>query len=467
MSFWIAISALTLATLAILLWPLLRRQRIEGTRADYDLTVYRDQLDEIERDLGRGLLNEDEANAAKREIRRRVIAAEVNDSIVGVAGKSPVLAVTVAAVIVTTGIVIYTQLGAPGVRDQPLAARAQQEKQTLAQGGDIPARIALLEQRLADDPNSFEQWWMLGRSYGFVKRYDKAAEAYRRAAELSGERPDVLSAYGEAVTLANGNRVNQTARLVFEQVRQTEPDDPRARYYLALYEAQHQRFDVAMQRWEELLADSPEGAPWVPMVRKGIADMARFLGEDVAAAETASPAGEQNTPANAEDVIAQLSARLAQNPKDYQGWLELARTHSATGDEAAARAALDRVSALYPSAPFVQTQIRQTAAELGLSPAESGGGRGPSQADIAAAGQMSEAERGEMVEAMVAGLAGRLEQQRNDLEGWLMLMRSYTVLGRTDQAREAARKALVAFEGAEEQQNVLRATIKELGIQAD
>ena len=74
-------------------------------------------------------------------------------------------------------------------------------------------------------------------------------------------------------------------------------------------------------------------------------------------------------------------------------------------DEAAARGTLDRVSSLYANAPFVQQQIARTAADLGLAPTPSAGGaRGPSEEQVAAAAEMSEAERGDMIAAMVAGL---------------------------------------------------------------
>ena len=277
MTLWISIAVLTAASLLFLVWPLLRSGRIDGTRAEYDLAVYRDQLAEVEGDLSRGQIGAEEAAAAKREIRRRVIDAEVNDTITGVAGRSPVIAAAVALLILATSGGIYGFLGAPGAEDQPLAERALREKTRLAEGGDIDARIVTLRDRLAENPDDFEGWWLLARSYGFQQRYGEAAEAYRRAVELSNDRPDVLSAYGEAITLANGNKVPQEARIIFEQALR-DSADPRARYYLALYEAQQQRFDVAMNQWLALLRDSDMNAPWVPLVRKGIVDMARFQG---------------------------------------------------------------------------------------------------------------------------------------------------------------------------------------------
>jgi cytochrome c-type biogenesis protein CcmH len=60
---------------------------------------------------------------------------------------------------------------------------------------------------------------------------------------------------------------------------------------------------------------------------------------------------------------------------------------------------------------------------------------------VAAASRMSEAERGEMVRGMVAGLAERLKQNGSSVEEWLRLLRAYVVLGERDKANAAASDA--------------------------
>ena len=71
---------------------------------------------------------------------------------------------------------------------------------------------------------------------------------------------------------------------------------------------------------------------------------------------------------------------------------------------------------------------------------------GPTAQDVANAAAMDDGERTAMIEDMVTGLAARLETQSDDAEGWLRLVRSYTVLGRTDEAQKALTRAKAAFE---------------------
>ena len=69
--------------------------------------------------------------------------------------------------------------------------------------------------------------------------------------------------------------------------------------------------------------------------------------------------------------------------------------------------------------------------------------------------------------SLIQGLAERLQSEPKNLEGWLMLLRSYRVLGEEEKAAAAAGEALAAFEGSPGQQEMIRATISELGIRAE
>ncbi len=468
MTLWLILGAMAALTAGLVLWPMLARRSETDATADADLAIYRDQLKEIDRDVERGLLNADEATAARGEIERRVLGTRALKGEATVdARRSPIGAAIVVVLVCGTAGGLYAWLGAPGVPDQPLAARLTQQQQQQAQGGDIDSRIEILAEKVKEDPDNLDQWFLLGRSYAFVERYAEAAEAYRRAVELSDNDPRILSTYAEAVVLANGNKVTQTAHLAFTEVNRALPDEPRARYYLALYQAQQQNYRAAMDGWLALLEDSPPDAGWVPLLRARITDMATFLDIDVATVLPDAPAqAAAAAPATGVDPITALETRLAANPKDYEGWLSLARAKAAMGDRDGAVAALDEVSRLYPGAPFVQQEIGRARAELGLA---DGGGvasgrRGPSAEDMAAAREMTPEEQAEMISGMVEGLAARLEEQPNDLEGWIMLIRSYGVLERPDEAKAAVDRALAAFDGRPDAQTAIRRTAAQLGV---
>src|ERR1700676_3389223 len=105
----------------MLLVPLLVRRRGTLSRDAHNLAVYRDQLAEVERDLARGLLAADEAEAARTEIARRILALRPAEAATG-AGPIPLAMATVVILLLPVAAwVLYWRLGSPGLPDQPFA----------------------------------------------------------------------------------------------------------------------------------------------------------------------------------------------------------------------------------------------------------------------------------------------------------------------------------------------------------
>ena len=449
-------AAIALAAMVAGFWlarPLLARGKVELNESDSSISIYRDQADELRRDLDAGLIAPDEYDAARQEIEVRTLhAARRMGEGLSVSRRSPAAAIALAVLFSAGAIAFYASFGTPLAGDRPLAERKLEELNRRASSGDLKARVELLVERTKKDPESFEDWWMLARGYAATGDHASAADAYRRAAELSGDKPNVLSAYAESLTLANGNKVPQAARLVFEQILQSGPD-PRARYYVALSKAQAQDFEAALGDWTTLAAESEPSAPWMQLVRRDIVNMARFLKRDVTEhlpdatpQEIARAGGDPAHDVDAGSQASVLAARLELEPKDYKGWIELARLRVASGENEGAADALDRARDHFAAAPFVLGKIEEAARGLGLDilraePAV----RGPSDEDVAAAGAMSEDERASMIEGMVAGLAAKLEDNPDNPDGWVMLVRSYTVLGDDAKARAAYDKALAHY----------------------
>jgi len=125
-------------------------------------------------------------------------------------------------------------------------------------------------------------------------------------------------------------------------------------------------------------------------------------------------------------------------------------------DYAAAVAIWQRLQAASaPDAPWMPllSENIADAARAGGIPLEDGASaetasRGPNEADIAAAAEMSDEDRMAMIEGMVDGLAARLAEDPSDLAGWQRLARAYEVLGRPRDAQAALIGAADAAPGA-------------------
>jgi cytochrome c-type biogenesis protein CcmH len=113
-----------------------------------------------------------------------------------------------------------------------------------------------------------------------------------------------------------------------------------------------------------------------------------------------------------------------------------------------------------PWLPMVRDALTRVEA-----PPPSGEARGPTADDIAAAGAMSEKDRGDMVRSMVARLADKLKENGDDVEGWQRLLRAYLVLGEREKAISAAGAAKRALTNDADKLRRIEDTIKSLGLE--
>jgi len=89
----------------------------------------------------------------------------------------------------------------------------------------------------------------------------------------------------------------------------------------------------------------------------------------------------------------------------------------------------------------------------------------PNASQVAAAAQMPPAERNQMIEGMVARLAQRMAENGSDVDGWLRLIRAYSVLGEREKALSAAANARSALAGDNDNLRRIGELAKELGLE--
>ena len=368
------LALLTTATVAALLWPLLRMRFPARDRLSGELAIYRDQLAELERERAAGTLTPAEAAAARTEIERRMLAAGDAATAAARAKTSsdtvqkwlpPALSLFVPLL----ALGLYLQTGRPGLPAAPFAERGTErgpEHAGAPRPFDIAGLLADARARLAQDPND----------------------------------ADALAALGEGLTLEAGGTVTQPALEALRRAFATRPDDVRILYYLGLHEAQSGDSKAALARWREVEAGSPPDAPWLPMLRAEIARVAKAAGIELPPppkppspmrqSQSQAPQSTMPQPSREQqEAMAQLSpdqqqqairtmveglaARLAAAPQDRAGWLRLANAWKVLGEHANAADAYARADTLAPVdarilADWAEAHVRQLAPGAAPSP---------------------------------------------------------------------------------------------------
>ncbi|MCY6381504.1 c-type cytochrome biogenesis protein CcmI [Hoeflea prorocentri] len=163
------------------------------------------------------------------------------------------------------------------------------------------------------------------------------------------------------------------------------------------------------------------------------------------------------------DVQAAFQAAEEHEPNNPLSSFFLALGLSQEGRFEEAKAAFEKLAANSPADAPWMPQVRAHLAGVEASLAASNA-PGPDEETVAAAAELSQDERSEMIAAMVAGLDERLRQEPDDIEGWLRLIRSYMVLGQTDQASDALSRAIENFETGTDGRQALNRTAEQFGL---
>jgi cytochrome c-type biogenesis protein CcmH len=372
MMLWIILAVMTAAAMLAVLWPLGRKAATAS--GGNDLLVYQDQLEEIGRDRNAGLIGQAEAEAARVEVSRRLLAAaDVHASSGGPARSAAqftqqrrLVAILGLIAVLILPLGFYLMLGSPDVPDQPAFART-----TAPQNGQsIEGLVSQVEAHLAKNPNDGAGWEVIAPVYSRLGRFDDAAAAWRKSIALNGDSAARDAGLGETLVAAANGVVTDDAKQAFTKAVARDPNEAKARYFLGLADEQDGNREAAAVRWRGMLQDAPPDAPWIGFVR---AALGRVTGEpvppagpsdaDVAAAGNMS---EEQRNTMIRGMVAQLSDKLRANGEDVDGWLRLVRAYVVLGDRDKAKEAADDARHALSSRPDDIKRIDDLAKGLGL-----------------------------------------------------------------------------------------------------
>lgn len=373
MNLFIAIaSVLTLLVVAWLLRALLRPAAASPVSSQQlNIDIYRDQLEGVERDLARGAITVQDAEASRDELQLRMLD-DAQDAPGAVPGASPwvsakVTASVVALLIVTGSAGMYRWLGNPRAMDPVAASNAERDK--------VMQMVEGLAQRLKTNPDNPQGWAMLARSYKVMGRVDDAISAYQKAGSLIETEPDLMADYADLLAVRAGDNLQGAPMELVRKALVINPKHPMSLMLAAAQSYREGNFKQAVAHWETLVAELPPESPDAAQLQSYIAD-AREKG-GLAGAKPAPKAGPKAadsgaatspsgnaTPANAAagnpqilQMVERLATRLQSNPGDLEGWARLARSYKVLGRMADAEAAYAKAGPLVEKTPDMLTDL--------------------------------------------------------------------------------------------------------------
>ena len=313
MLFWSIGALVAAAALVLVLRPLIAVPRRGASRSDLNVSVYRDQLRELEADLGAGTLAREDYERSRAEIERRLLAD------VGAEGRldpvarawNPRAALVVAVAVPALALGVYLLVGNPDALDPRL-------RQSQVGMPEIEKMVQRLADRLEQNPEDLEGWKMLGKSYTVIGRFGEASKAYAQAARRAPRDPQVLADLADAIAMSRGQSMKGEPEELVLRALQLDPKNLKALALAGTAAYDRQDFVGAAKFWERMLPLVPAGSEEATAIAQNVEE-ARTLARHKPAA---SQGGLKGTVTLSPELAARVSptdtlfifARAAEGP---------------------------------------------------------------------------------------------------------------------------------------------------------
>ena len=248
--FWILCAGLTLLAVAFVVVPLLRAARREDSgpaRAALNAEVYRDHLQELDRELADGVLSAEQHAIARAELDRRALAesavldasaaADAADESRPAPRRSRWLASGALALVPVLAITTYLAIGSPAALTPP-------DRQFLEM-------VDALAERMKTNPDDPEGWVMLARAYQLTNRVPEAVDAFEKASALRPDDANLVASHADALAMVQGSLAGRPFELIVKALK-LDPKNPTALALAATAAMENGQFEESVALWRRL-----------------------------------------------------------------------------------------------------------------------------------------------------------------------------------------------------------------------
>ena len=380
MALWMIFAALTVLALIWVLYPMFRPDRVDVDEQTFERAVYRDQLQELERDAERGVINQKEKESALNEVSRRLLGAQsdarLDAKVVGrvsTSTKTTQLVAVVSAIVVTgfSGF-LYKSIGNPTLPDQPQEQRIANAQQNR----DMDAMILQVQRFLQQNPKDIKGWHALAPALMRAKRYNQASEAFAKIMQLDKPTPPLLVDYAESILHVNKGVPTDQVRAALKAAVAMDKNYAKARVYWALTLAKDGLHKQALEQWLILRGQDLKNVELQAAVQRNIVELESAISGDAETAKIPALDKDQRDAAAAMTpnqrqamivaMVERLADRLKEDSNDLGGWQRLIRARMVLGQKVAAASALNSARKTFKDDQEALAELTKLSSELGL-----------------------------------------------------------------------------------------------------
>ena len=252
--FWLVALVLVAATVAALVWPLLRGRATRSPEVDDSAAteVYRDQKRQLDQELAAGAITRAERDAQLDELTARLgaelAAAAATAPAAQVSPRTPYAAALIlVATIPASALLLYVVFGHPDA----LRGATQADERAPMSHEQIAAMVDKLAARMKEQPEDPKGWQLLARAYSAMGRFKDANAAFAEAAKRSPEDPALLADWADALAMLNQSLQGEPSRLIARAL-ELDPNHPKALALSASAAFDRKDYATAIAQWRRL-----------------------------------------------------------------------------------------------------------------------------------------------------------------------------------------------------------------------
>ena len=257
MSFWIAVVVLLALALAILLIPLMRTVRGQqgDQRQQQNIQIAREKKQQLETQLKDAEIDQATYDSAYLDLQTS-LALELDRSAAdSEKTRGKWMAIVVLLAIPAASVSLYLVYGEYRVVENPQLAFAapQQQQAAAAPQMSLEEMTVAIKQRLKDNPEDAEGWFMLGRTMMARQQYDQAVTAFQRSNDLLADEPGILFALADALAMQNNGTLLGEPEELVQRGLKLAPRFPNGLWLAGMAAEQRQDYKAAHRYWSLLL----------------------------------------------------------------------------------------------------------------------------------------------------------------------------------------------------------------------
>ncbi|MCW8901132.1 MAG: c-type cytochrome biogenesis protein CcmI [Gammaproteobacteria bacterium] len=269
--FWVLAIAMVVIALVFLLRPL----RLDSNQSDIDRTaqnvaIAKERLLELKQELEEGVITQEAYEQTQQELEQSLLndVEQIPAENIKLTNTQPYNRFAQLALIISVpvlAVALYASLGQPdlinGTKQETETAHTSADGKT--QLGSVEDMVEKLAQRLKEEPNNAEGWFMLARSYMSMNRYKEAVAALEKTNQLVPDNAVVMLRYADALTMLRGGQMSGKPFELVKRAVELSPDNPTGLWLIGMGYEEQGAYKKAISYWNQLLpllTDEPSKA---------------------------------------------------------------------------------------------------------------------------------------------------------------------------------------------------------------